>query len=103
LREQTERDLGKFTDIARRLGLAADFRLAVGTEAVEAGEQLAREIAREFPRAIFFLGNLVFQRETWLNRLLHNDTAYRMQRRLQFAGLNAMVLPVRVLARTAKR
>jgi hypothetical protein len=29
--------------------------------------------------------------------VLHNETAYQIQRRLQFAGLNAMVLPVRLL------
>jgi hypothetical protein len=35
--------------------------------------------------------------------VLHNETAYAIQRRLQFAGLNAMVLPVRVLERTIAR
>ena len=38
------------------------------------------------------------QEERWFQRLLHNETAYQLQRRLQFAGLNAMVLPVRVLS-----
>ena len=47
---------------------------------------------------MFFAGKLVFQRERWFQRLLHNETAYQLQRRLQFAGLNAMVLPVRILA-----
>jgi hypothetical protein len=42
----------------------------------------------------------VFERERWFQRLLHNETAYQLQRRLQLAGLNAMVLPVRVLERT---
>jgi len=60
------------------------------------GDDLAREICRDFPRSIVFMGNLVFEKERWFNRLLHNNTAYRLQRRLQFAGLNAMVLPVRV-------
>jgi hypothetical protein len=31
-------------------------------------------------------------------RLLHNETAFAIQRRLQFAGLQAVVLPIRVLA-----
>ncbi len=97
LRDQTEADLRKYVALAHRLGLASDYRLAIGTEVVDEGEKLAREMAHEFPRAILFLGNLVFQTESWFNRLLHNDTAYRLQRRLQFAGLNAMVLPVRVL------
>jgi hypothetical protein len=30
-------------------------------------------------------------------RLLHNETAFAIQRRLQFAGLQAIVLPIRVL------
>jgi hypothetical protein len=35
--------------------------------------------------------------QAWWDRLLHNETAYQMQRRLQFAGLPMVVLPVRVL------
>lgn len=96
LREETERSLGEYVSLAQRLGLAADQRMTIGTEAVESGEELAVGIAREFPRSIIFMGNLVFENEQWFNRLLHNNTAYRLQRRLQFAGLNAMVLPVRV-------
>ena len=37
-------------------------------------------------------------RERLFQRLLHNETAYQLQRRLQFAGLNTMVLPVRVMS-----
>ena len=54
-------------------------------------------MAREFPRSIFFAGKLIFEEERWYQKLLHNETAYQLQRKLQFAGLNAMVLPVRVL------
>jgi len=64
---------------------------------VEAATELCREVAVEFPKAIFFAGKLVFEQEHWYQRLLHNETAYQLQRRLQFAGLNAMVLPVRML------
>ena len=60
-------------------------------------ERLCREVAREFPRAVFFAGKLVFEQERSYQRLLHNETAYQLQRRLQFAGMNAMVMPVRVL------
>ncbi|HET7754461.1 MAG TPA: APC family permease [Anaeromyxobacteraceae bacterium] len=97
VRAQTEESLAKYVDLARRLGLAATSRLGMGTEAVAEAERLCIEVAREFPRTVFFAGKLVFQRERWFQRLLHNETAYQLQRRLQFAGLNAMVLPVRVL------
>ncbi len=98
VRAETEEALRRYVSLARRLGLAADYRLAVGTEAVTEAENLCRRIAQEFPRAVFFAGKLVFEHERWYQRLLHNETAYALQRRLQFAGLNAMVLPVRVIA-----
>ena len=91
--------LRRYVDLARRLGLAAELpRRASGPRPSRRRSASAREVAREFPRAIFFAGKLVFERERWFQRLLHNETAYQLQRRLQFAGLNAMVLPVRVLA-----
>jgi amino acid transporter len=96
VRGRTEASLRQYVDLARRLGLAADYRLAVGTEAVAEVERLAREVSQDFPRSVFFAGKLIFQEERWYQKILHNETAYALQRRLQFAGLNAMVLPVRV-------
>ncbi len=96
VRERTAADLRRYVELATGLGLAAASRMAVGTEAVATAADLCGRIAREFPRSLFFAGKVIFQRERWYQRLLHNETAYQLQRRLQFAGLNAMVLPVRV-------
>ena len=97
VKERTRAALDQYVALAQGLGLAATARMALGTEAVETATQLCREVAREFPRALFFAGKLVFEQERWYQRVLHNETAYQIQRRLQFAGLNAMVLPVRLL------
>jgi len=97
LRRRTDDGLRRYVDLARRLGFRADYRMSVGTEAVAEAERLCLEVSKEFHRSIFFAGKLVFQKERWFQRLLHNETAYQLQRRLQLAGLNAMVLPVRVL------
>ncbi|HQR29662.1 MAG TPA: amino acid transporter, partial [Anaeromyxobacteraceae bacterium] len=96
VRERTEASLRQYVDLAQRLGWAAGYRLSVATEALSEAERLALEVNREFPRAVFFAGKLIFRVERFYQRLLHNETAYALQRRLQFAGLNAMVLPVRV-------
>ena len=71
--------------------------MAIGTDVLDQGEELCSTIAAEFPRSLFFLGKLIFERERFFQRILHNETAYQLQRRLQFAGLNAMVLSVRVM------
>jgi hypothetical protein len=38
----------------------------------------------------------VFEKDTWVHRFLHNQTAYALQRRLQWAGLPMVILPTRV-------
>jgi amino acid transporter len=98
IRLRTETSLQQYVDLAHRMKLAADYRMEIGTEAVVEAERVCRGIAQDFPRAVFFAGKLVFERERWFQRLLHNETAYQLQRRLQFGGLNAMVMPVRVLS-----
>jgi len=53
-------------------------------------------VAQEFPRVTFFAGYILFQRERWYQRLLHNETAFAIQRRLQWAGMTMVILPARV-------
>jgi hypothetical protein len=59
-------------------------------------EGLCTEVAQKFPRSVVFAGQLVFQKDTWYQRLLHNETAYSLQRRLQWAGIPMIILPTRV-------
>jgi hypothetical protein len=61
-------------------------------------EKLCKAVAREFPRSVFFAGKLVFQRENFVTRWLHNQTPFTLEQRLQFEGLEMMILPIRVFA-----
>jgi amino acid transporter len=97
LKHQTVEDLEKYVAFVRQLGFKADYRYTVGTEAVEHAVELCERVRQEFPRSIFFLGQLVFENDKFYYRLLHNETAFAIQRRLQFAGLQSVVLPIRVL------
>ncbi len=96
LEERTRGDLARYVDLARRLGLGADSRLAIGTDVVEATTALCVQASREFPRAVVFGGKLIFEEERWYHRFLHNETAHAIQRRVQFAGLTMVILPIRV-------
>jgi amino acid transporter len=99
LRASVEKALASYVQFARRkLGWAAASDLAIGTEAVSELERLCREVSLRLPRSVFFAGQLVFREPSWADRLLHNMTAYAVQRRLQFDGLTMVVLPVRVLS-----
>jgi hypothetical protein len=97
LRNHTDNDLKKYVSFARKLGFRAEHRFSIGTEAVEKVLELCEETRRDYPRSIFFLGALVFERDSLYHRILHNETALAIQRRLQFAGLEAVILPIRVM------
>jgi amino acid transporter len=97
LKRHTVEDLEKYVAFARRLGFTADYRYETATEAVEKVVELCQQIRRDYPRSIFFLGSLVFEKDSLIYKILHNETAFAIQRRLQFAGLEAVVLPIRVM------
>ncbi|MBS0211395.1 MAG: APC family permease [Planctomycetes bacterium] len=96
LQHHCEEALGKYVDLANRLGMPSTSYLSIGTDAVEELERMCLEIHRQFPKAIFFAGQLIFQRDTFVQRLLHNQTAQSLQRRLQWSGLPMVILPTRV-------
>jgi amino acid transporter len=99
LRLKTEEMLARYGRLAAGLGLPATSRLRIGTEVVAEAESLCLEVAGEFPRITFFTGKLIFQRERWWHRLLHNETSLAIQQRLQWAGKTMVTLPIRVRER----
>jgi amino acid transporter len=96
-RAAAEEAVHRYVALAHRFRLAAEYRVATGTDVLDAGVAVCEQVARDYPRSVFFLGKLIFERENVFQRILHNETAYQLQQRLQFSGMNAMVLPVRVL------
>jgi amino acid transporter len=95
LEADARENLEKYVAWCREKGWNAGYRLAIATEAVEKVVEICKELRREFPRSVVFSGKLVFAREDWYHRLLHNETAMAIQRKLQFEGVQAIVLPVR--------
>jgi hypothetical protein len=96
LRRKKEEDLKSFVDFATCLGWYAEYRFDLGVDLITELEQLCESVANEFPRAVFFSGKLVFEEENLFTRLLHNHTPFTLQQRLQFAGRDMMILPIRV-------
>ena len=96
LKKYTEQSLRQYVQLARRLGFPAEYRMAVGTDVVESATQLCREVSREFPHSTVFSGQLSFRLEKLYHRLLHNEAAFAIQRRLQWSGITNVILPIRV-------
>jgi amino acid transporter len=96
LRASTEEHLGKYLRLARNLGLNAESRMSLATDPIPELEKMCLAVGREYPRSVVYAGQLLFQEEGSLSRLLHNQAAFALQRRLIFQGLQMMILPIRV-------
>jgi amino acid transporter len=96
LEQKVRADLEQYVQFATRMGNYAEYRYALGTDLTYELEHLCVDLMKEFRRPVVFAGQLVFQRETLFTRTLHHNTAFSIQRRLQFRGVQVIVLPIRV-------
>lgn len=96
LRKSVEKQLQRYVEFSRSYGYPADYRTDVATEVVETATRLCQDIVHEFPRSTVFTGKLIFRNENIFQKLFHNETAFAIQRRLQWEGITTVILPVRV-------
>jgi hypothetical protein len=100
LENKTRAGLEQYVDLATRMGHYAEYRFTLGTDLIAELEGICLDLTKEFRRPVVFAGQLVFQRENLFTRSLHHETAYSIQRRLQFRGVQVIILPIRVWERT---
>ena len=96
LQRETEQDLDRYTDFAEGLGMHAEHYSAVGTDLLDEIVELCHKVKEKYDRPVFFASKLIFPDENLANRLLHNQTPFAVQRRLQFEGLQTVILPIQV-------
>jgi amino acid transporter len=96
LEQKVRGDLEKYVHLATQLSYYAEYRYTVGTDLIAELEGICLDLIKEFRRPVVFAGQLVFQRENLFTRSLHHETAFSIQRRLQFRGVQVIILPIRV-------
>ncbi len=96
MRAEANDTLKFFVDFCHSHGMASSSYLGFGTDVVNEVTRLCEEISKEFPNSIFFTSKLVFEQDNWFTRLLHNQAALAIQRRLHFEGLQMVILPMKV-------
>ncbi|HKO88831.1 MAG TPA: APC family permease [Burkholderiales bacterium] len=96
LKSRTAQDLCYYVNLSKSHGIASKYYEAYGTDAAAEMMKLCKQVREEFSNVVFFTSKLVFEREPWYIRLLHNQVAYEMQRRLQLEGMQMVILPMKV-------
>jgi hypothetical protein len=96
LEARTRRHLEQYVKYGAWLGLPAEYTFSTGIEVAVEAEKIGLEMIARYPKALFVAGQLIFEEDSTVNRILHNETAFMIQRRLQHAGVPMIVLPVRL-------
>jgi amino acid transporter len=90
-------ELKKYVRMANGFGFYAESIHSVDIDTLDVVEKSCEEIQKKYNKAVFFVGKLVFEEENVFTRFLHNQTAFSIQRILQFRGIPSIVLPIRVI------
>lgn len=94
LQYETRAALDGLVNYAHVHGKGSRWFDAYGADRLEELEGLSLAVREAFPNSVFFTNRLVFAKEHWWSRLLHNGTPLAMQRLLNLHGLELVILPV---------
>ena len=103
LQHNVEESLRRYVGLARKLDWNASSSMGVGTDRIAELYKVCIDISKQYPRCMFFGGKLIWQRESWWQRILHNETSHQIQRRLQWKGLPMSIVPLRTGLSAAKK
>jgi uncharacterized membrane protein YeaQ/YmgE (transglycosylase-associated protein family) len=96
MRAEAHSTLKFFVDFCQSHGMASASTLGFGIDVVDEVTRLCEATNAEYPNSIFFTSKLIFESDNWFTRLLHNQAALAIQRRLHFEGLQMVILPMKV-------
>ncbi len=96
LEEKTKAELAKYVAFANTQNIPAEYRMSIGTDVVNELETICLDLSKQFSNIMIFAGQLVFQRDRWYQKILHNETAFALQKRLQLTEMTVIIMPTRV-------
>ena len=91
-----KKDLARYVEIMQRHGSYSEGLAYMGVDVLEEAEKVIAVVAKRFPHAVVFGGQLVFPRESLWTRWLHNGSVFLLQRKFYRSGIPFVVLPIRV-------
>ncbi|HEY6011362.1 MAG TPA: APC family permease, partial [Nitrospirota bacterium] len=96
MKTEVKKELDRYVNYMRCHGYYAAAYSSFGTDVVDEIARVTPDILERFPNAIFFGGQLVFPKTTFLSGVFHNYTIFAVQRRFYSQGIPVVILPIRV-------
>jgi hypothetical protein len=96
LKTHVRDELSHYVSFMERQGFYARAFYTTGIDVAIEVAKLAQQIFDEFPKSVFFGGQIVFPEDTLFTKLLYNHTTFAVQRRLHQAGIPFLIMPIRI-------
>lgn len=96
MHKQVNDNLRYFVDYCNQYGIAAEAYAAFGTDTVEELTKLAEKVSKKYSNCIFFSSKIIFEKDNFITRFLHNETPLTLQRNLHLLGKELVILPMKV-------
>ena len=96
LRRDTKLMLKQYVDFCTARKLPATYYHDYGTDVISTVSHLTERIAADFPHSVFFAAKLIFENDNMFSQVLHNQTAYMLQKRLHNKGQNLIIMPMKI-------
>ena len=96
LKKQISKDTARYVSFMKSQGYYAEALSYVGIDVISEAERIVPDILERFPNAVFFGGQIVFPKESFFTKWLHNHTVFIMQRKFYQQGIPFVILPIRV-------
>jgi amino acid transporter len=96
LESQAKNEVSRYVNLMKRNGFYAEGISEIGVDIIDEVMKITPKIVERFPQAMFFGGQLVFEKDSFVHRLLHNHIVFALQRKLYHQGIPFVILPIRV-------
>jgi amino acid transporter len=96
LESQAKNEVSRYVNLMKRNGFYSEGISEIGVDIIDEVMKITPKIIERFPSAIFFGGQLVFEKDSFVHRFLHNHIVFSLQRKLYHQGIPFVILPIRV-------
>ena len=96
LNAEVTKNVDRYVAFMTKHGYYAEGITSIGVSIVDAVTAIAPQIVERFPNSVFFGGQLIFEKDSFLSRVFHNYTVFTLQKRLYRQNVPFVILPVRV-------
>lgn len=96
MRHNVMSTLQYFVDYCSQYNIPAESYASFGTDTVDKLLAIAEKVSGKYQNCIFFASKMIFKKDNWITRILHNETPNTLQRHLHLEGKELVILPMKI-------